>query len=677
MSDSTVTRNLTLDSRDEAVILFGPRDVYLRTVRDALGVKVVARGDLLQIEGSPESAGQAERAFQQLRQLLRKNGKLTAEDVKTVIEVVRGGSDRGGGNVTTMDSGRGLRARTDGQGRYVQALRTHDVVICVGPAGSGKTYLAVGWAVGLLRSGAVKKIVLVRPAVEAGERLGYLPGDLVAKISPYLRPLFDALAEIMDAETVKKYMENDIIEILPLAYMRGRAQPVSSRVLTAGGFRAIGELRVGNQVIGADGNPTDVLGVYPQGRKAIYRLQVTDGGATRCCAEHLWSVYTRDDRRRNKGPRILQTQELIGRLRCHHYHRYELPLPSAVAFPERATPIDPYALGLLLGDGCITGKTTPAFATADTELVGALQTALPEVLVQHKEDYDYVLRNTAGVNRAPNFLTNALRDLSLLGTRSNTKFIPTDYLLNSAEVRLAVLQGLMDMDGGPVTQVGRTTRIQYTTTSPELRDGVRFLVWSLGGTATVRTRPAEGRKPGFANGRPVGYRNDSFVLDIRLPEALAPFRLERKMAKYEEFGVGRPMRYIEDITPDGEEEAVCIRVAAPDSLYVTDDFILTHNTLNGSVIILDEGQNATAAQMKMFLTRMGLNSKIVVTGDMTQTDLPKTVRSGLADAVQRLKDVEGLSIVYLDQGDIVRNPLVTRIVKAYEEEGQRAKRPSS
>jgi phosphate starvation-inducible PhoH-like protein len=677
MSDSTVTRNLTLDSRDEAVILFGPRDVYLRTVRDALGVKVVARGDLLQIEGTTETAGQAERAFQQLRLLLRKHGKLTAEDVRSVIEVVRGVADRGGGSVTTMESGRGLRARTDGQGRYVQALRTHDVVICVGPAGSGKTYLAVGWAVGLLRSGTVKKIVLVRPAVEAGERLGYLPGDLVAKISPYLRPLFDALAEIMDAETVKKYMENDIIEILPLAYMRGRAQPVSSRVLTPVGFRPIGELRVGDEVIGSDGYPTDVLGVYPQGRKAIYRLQVTDGGATRCCAEHLWTVYTRDDRRRNKGPRVLQTREMIGRLRCHHYHRYELPLPSAIAFPERETPIDPYALGLLLGDGCITGKTTPAFATADAELVGALQSSLPDVLVQHKERYDYVLRNTAGVNRAPNFLTNALRGLSLLGTRSNTKFIPTDYLLNSAEVRLAVLQGLLDTDGGPVTQVGRTTRIQYSTTSPDLRDGVRFLVWSLGGTATVRTRVAEGRKPGLANGRPVGHRNDAFVLDIRLPAEVTPFRLQRKMAKYEEFGVGRPMRYIEDITPDGEEEAVCIRVAAPDSLYVTDDFIVTHNTLNNSVIILDEGQNATAAQMKMFLTRMGLNSKIVVTGDMTQTDLPKTVRSGLADAVQRLKDVEGLSIIHLDQGDIVRNPLVTRIVNAYEEEGHRTKRSTT
>src|SRR3954470_2041617 len=137
MADSII-RNLTLDSREEAVILFGPRDQFLRTIRDALGVKIVARGDTLQIGGSAEATEQAERAFVQLRQVLRKHGKLTAEDVRTVIEVVHGGTDRGGGHaVTVMESGRHLRPRTDGQGRYVQAMKGNEMVICVGPAGSG------------------------------------------------------------------------------------------------------------------------------------------------------------------------------------------------------------------------------------------------------------------------------------------------------------------------------------------------------------------------------------------------------------------------------------------------------------------------------------------------------------------------------------------------------------
>ncbi|QJW95541.1 PhoH family protein [Frigoriglobus tundricola] len=322
MADTPLTRTLTIEDRDEAVILFGPRDQHLRTLRDALGVKVVYRNGELKIEGPAEAVEQTERALQQFRQIARKKGLLAATDVTGVIEVIRGGTARGGSPVVATEGGRNLRTRTDGQGRYVQALQQHDVVICVGPAGSGKTYLAVAWAVSLLKAKQVRKIVLVRPAVEAGERLGFLPGDLVAKISPYLRPLYDALADMMEPDTVKKYMESEVIEILPLAYMRGR-------------------------------------------------------------------------------------------------------------------------------------------------------------------------------------------------------------------------------------------------------------------------------------------------------------------------------------------------------------------TLNQACIILDEGQNATAAQMKMFLTRMGANSKIIVTGDMTQTDLPRTVRSGLADAVQRLRDVEGLAIVYLDQSDIVRNPLVTRIVNAYEDEAPKGKKPTA
>jgi phosphate starvation-inducible PhoH-like protein len=278
--------------------------------------------------------------------------------------------------------------------------------------------------------------------------------------------------------------------------------------------------------------------------------------------------------------------------------------------------------------------------------------------------------NKAGHSRGPvpNPVTVALRELDLCGTRSNTKFIPDRYLFNSAEVRIGLLQGLLDTDGGPVLQVGRTSRIHYTTTSPRLRDDVLFLVRSLGGVATCRLRHAAGRTPGFANGRPVGYRSDAFILDIRVPQSIRPFRLERKAARYTEGGIGRPMRYIHAIEPDGAEETVCIKVAAPDSLYATDDFILTHNTLNRAVIILDEGQNSTVPQMKMFLTRMGMGSKIIVTGDVTQVDLPKQVRSGLTDAVRRLRDIERIAIVYLDEKDIVRHALVQQIVRAYEDE---------
>lgn len=241
----TVTRSLTLDSRDEAILLFGNRDQFLKLVRDALNVRVVARGDTVQIDGPEEAVGQAERAFGQLRAVLRANGQLTGEDVKTVVEVVRAGSDRNSPqNLAMLEGGKYLRPRTDGQGRYVQALRENDVTICVGPAGTGKTFLAVGMAVTLLRQGAVKKIVLVRPAVEAGERLGFLPGDLVAKINPYLRPLLDALNDLIEYEQVKKYMENDIIEIVPLAYMRGRTLSNAVIILDEGQNATVSQMKM-------------------------------------------------------------------------------------------------------------------------------------------------------------------------------------------------------------------------------------------------------------------------------------------------------------------------------------------------------------------------------------------------------------------------------------------------
>jgi phosphate starvation-inducible protein PhoH and related proteins len=241
----TVTRSLTLDSRDEAVLLLGNRDQFLKLIRDALGIRVVARGDTVQIDGPEEAAGQAERAFAQMRSVLRANGQLTGEDVKTILEVVRAGSERNSPqNLTVMDGGKYLRPRTDGQGRYVQALRENDVTICVGPAGTGKTFLAVGMAVTLLRQGAVKKIVLVRPAVEAGERLGFLPGDLVAKINPYLRPLLDSLNDLIEYEQVKKYMENEVIEIVPLAYMRGRTLNSAVIILDEGQNATVSQMKM-------------------------------------------------------------------------------------------------------------------------------------------------------------------------------------------------------------------------------------------------------------------------------------------------------------------------------------------------------------------------------------------------------------------------------------------------
>ena len=655
------------------VSLLGTRDELLKLIEAAFESSVFVRGNEITITGEQRDAERVARLFEELISLLDRGDLLTADTVGRSIDMLRAGEPVSPSAVFSdavlTARGRSIKPKTVGQKKYVDAIRNHTVVFGIGPAGTGKTYLAMAVAVQALIAKDFNRLILTRPAVEAGEKLGFLPGTLSEKIDPYLRPLYDALYEMMDAEQIRRLMERGTIEVAPLAYMRGRSQPYSSLVMTPSGFRPIGSLSVGDLVIGSDGFPTPVLGIYPQGRKQVFRVRTQDGASTLCCAEHLWAVTTRADRRRGLPPRVVETQEMLGRLRAAHAHRFELPLVSRpVELQPQAVPMDPYALGLLLGDGCLTPSTTPSFSTGDPELAVALETALDGIELRRKGKVDYVLRHSAGHRGGvivANPVTAVLRDLGLAGTTSSTKFVPERYLRNSSEVRLAVLQGLLDTDGGPVTQRARTCRVQYGTCSERLRDDVVFLVRSLGGVAYWRTRPAAGRTPGRARGRDVHHRSDAFVLDIRLPIGVEPFRLARKREVYRASGGGRPMRFVDSIEPAGEQETLCIQVAAADSLYVTDDFLVTHNTLNDALIVLDEAQNTTPEQMKMFLTRLGFNSKAVVTGDITQIDLPAGQHSGLNVVREILTGIGGLSFVYLSSRDVVRHRIVQDIVEAY------------
>jgi phosphate starvation-inducible protein PhoH and related proteins len=659
------------------VSLLGSRDELLHVIEGAFGADIHVRGNEITVTGSPEETALVARLFDELTRLLASGAELAADVVERSVAMLRRKSGVRPADVLTLDilsaRGRTIRPKTLNQKRYVDAIDKHTIVFSIGPAGTGKTYLAMAKAVKALQAKEFNRIILTRPAVEAGERLGFLPGTLYEKIDPYLRPLYDALHDMIDPDSIPKLTAAGTIEIAPLAYMRGRAHKTDTPVLTPDGFRPIGSLAVGDLVIGSNGEPTPVIGVYPQGEKDIYRVTTQDGGSTLCSGDHLWAVATRDDRRRGKPLRVLTTLEMMGDLRANHYHRYELPLHSApVCFPHRRMPMDPYALGLLLGDGCLTGTTAPSFATADIELAWELQRLLPGIQVKPRRRGQYQLNQLTSTWQSNVLVENPVttgvtRQLGLYGTRSTTKFVPELYLYNSANVRLAVLQGLLDTDGGPVTQRGRTCRVQYTTVSPRLRDDVIFLVRSLGGVAYTRGRPALGRAPHLGKGRPVYHRRDAHIIDIRLPVGIEPFRLTRKREKYlAAGGGGRPMRFIESIEPAGTADAVCISVAAADSLYTTEDFLLTHNTLNDSFIILDEAQNTSPEQMKMFLTRLGFGSKIVVTGDVTQVDLPSGQVSGLRLVQDILDGVDDVYFSRLTSHDVVRHKLVADIVDAYE-----------
>ena len=218
-------QTVALPNDQEARELFGPRDRNIRQLRKALGVDVVLRDGLLHLDGESSSVTTAHRVVENLRQTLQRAGTLSEGDVVAAIGGTPQGKLPSEAKIELYDRSKSTRSvtpRTEGQAGYVEAMRKNDLVFCLGPAGSGKTYLAVAMAVNALRREQVRKIVLARPAVEAGEKLGFLPGDMIEKVNPFLRPLLDALEELLGSESAARYKERDVIEVVPLAFMRGR-----------------------------------------------------------------------------------------------------------------------------------------------------------------------------------------------------------------------------------------------------------------------------------------------------------------------------------------------------------------------------------------------------------------------------------------------------------------------
>src|SRR5690606_27992593 len=216
-----------VEDNSAALGVFGERDEHLRTIERALGVTIVPRGNALAISGEPAAVDQALRVLRDLAELCRTRPYLTAQEVRYALRLAAGGAgatlaDIQRDVVVVTARGRPVTPRTLGQKLYVDAMRRHSLVFAIGPAGTGKTYLAVAVAVAALRARSVARLVLTRPAVEAGERLGFLPGDLQDKVDPYLRPLYDALYDIVGAEAFQRQVERGVIEVAPLAYMRGR-----------------------------------------------------------------------------------------------------------------------------------------------------------------------------------------------------------------------------------------------------------------------------------------------------------------------------------------------------------------------------------------------------------------------------------------------------------------------
>ncbi|GLV62354.1 phosphate starvation protein PhoH [Bacillus mycoides] len=227
MAEQLVEMNQQLESPNEAIALFGVNDAHLKVIERELSVSIITRGESVRVSGADEAVVLVEKILQQLLVVIRKGVSISERDVTYAIQLGKQGKiaqfeELYEEEIFKTAKGKSIRVKTMGQRRYIHAMKKNDVVFGIGPAGTGKTYLAVVMAVRALKQGYVKKIILTRPAVEAGESLGFLPGDLKEKVDPYLRPLYDALHDILGQEYTQRMMERGVIEIAPLAYMRGR-----------------------------------------------------------------------------------------------------------------------------------------------------------------------------------------------------------------------------------------------------------------------------------------------------------------------------------------------------------------------------------------------------------------------------------------------------------------------
>jgi phosphate starvation-inducible PhoH-like protein len=218
---------IQIEAPGKQLELFGPADSHLRLLRRSLGVQIAARHATLIVRGPEENVAKAAQVIDQMQKHLSKHRLLTQDDVDSLLTrepIVSSGTEAAEKSdvLSVYSRKKHIGPLTKGQQRYVEVMLANDVTFCIGPAGTGKTYLAVAVAVSMLKKGQIRRIVLARPAVEAGEKLGFLPGDIQAKVNPYLRPLFDALEDMMEFAQMRKLTDMDIIEIIPLAFMRGR-----------------------------------------------------------------------------------------------------------------------------------------------------------------------------------------------------------------------------------------------------------------------------------------------------------------------------------------------------------------------------------------------------------------------------------------------------------------------
>lgn len=380
------------------------------------------------------------------------------------------------------------------------------------------------------------------------------------------------MSRVPYADAMRQYQGHGLFE---MAYKRfnflaydmglGKEQPLDAEIMTPNGTTTMGELSVGDKVFSSNGKPCNVIGIFPQGLKDVYKVHFSDKSVAECGLDHLWIVQHSNDPNVAKKWHVRPLSEfkddLIVKNRTHN--KYSIPKTQPVEFNNISElPLDPYLMGLMLGDGCF--RATISYSTNDLDLIPVIEKLLPDgmgIKKQKGENYSWNIF-PMGKRGSKNAMIEISKNIGLFNTYSHTKFIPDIYKFTSIENRLALMQGMLDSDGHFCKN---KARLSMTTVSPFLAEGLKFIVSSLGGTATIGTSVRKGKR-------------DCFFIQVILPNSVIPFRLQRRLDVYKS-KQREHRRKITKVELIGQKECQCISVDSPDHSYLTNDFIVTHNTL--------------------------------------------------------------------------------------------------
>lgn len=428
------------------------------------------------------------------------------------------------------------------------------------------------WGVEELDKIAVSRSTKATPSVSAGESAARALDSIARayQLDGAITGISYGLPEL-DAKT--SGLQRGELTILAGRPGMMKAQPLMSKIRTTTGWTTMGAIRVGDQIASIDGADSIVTGVYPQGVKPVFKITFSDGRSTRACADHLWRVFYR-----SWGvPRIIPTSEITRLLSKKRYQgRIWIDMPEArrplVQPTPSDLPINPWVLGALIGDGNFT-EGRLRFTTVSPEMAKRLRDLLPpstEAIEELGSKYSYsiVMKNRGGGK--PSEVREVLRDLGLYGLKSYEKFIPPIFMNAIFEDRLSLLNGLLDTDGS----VQKCSNVRYWTSSPRLAEQVQELARSLGAWCKcwINKRPVYEHNGEKRIGRP------AYVLTICYPFPRDLFALSAKKEHAYEYQTARKMPIIESVVPDGDEECQCISVSHSTQLYLTDDYVVTHNT---------------------------------------------------------------------------------------------------